>query len=282
MARSCVPGSDSPPRHTQSWPSLAASASRSIRTSHSGFSLRKLSSDVVRHSPRGCSASCQGLNSFLPRRLGNGMLSGRSKISLSASLSAAKRLSEEPLHRCGILRLDPGQCLRAFPLFKPEVGIIVRRFDSGSYIDDGHGKLLDWATTQAADSRERLGILILAILGSCFALSLSPYTRNFLLRIHLFSDRQNDVRRPNSLDHEFGASRWQYHRIYEFRVLNKREMAGTAKKSRPASRRWARRTTRKRLRMHHTTCDHLKSQPTHFLWSRFLLWFTMTLILSAL
>jgi hypothetical protein len=47
----------------------------------------------------------------------------------------------------------------------------------------------------------RLGILILAILGSCFALSLSPYTRNFLLRIHWFSDRQtNDVRRPNSLD----------------------------------------------------------------------------------
>src|SRR6476660_7601794 len=117
---------------------------------------------------------------------------------------------KEPLHRCGILRLDPGQCLRAFPLFKPEVRIIVRRFDSGSYIDDGHGRLLDWATTQAADSSERVGILILGILGSCFALSLSPYTRNFLLRIHLFSDRQtNDVSRPNSLDQSDGKIRLQ-------------------------------------------------------------------------
>src|SRR5580700_9534174 len=78
---------------------------------------------------------------------------------------------------CECVKIDkniPGQCLRAFPLFKPEVRIVVRRFDSGSYIDDGHGRLLDWDTSQAADSSERLGILILAILGSCFALSLSP------------------------------------------------------------------------------------------------------------
>jgi hypothetical protein len=42
---------------------------------------------------------------------------------------------------------------------------------------------------QAADSSERLGKLIMAILGSCFALSLSPCTRNFLLHIDLFSER---------------------------------------------------------------------------------------------
>jgi hypothetical protein len=37
--------------------------------------------------------------------------------------------------------------------------------------------------------RERLGILILAILGSCFALKASPCARNFLLHIDLFSER---------------------------------------------------------------------------------------------
>jgi hypothetical protein len=39
---------------------------------------------------------------------------------------------------------------------------------------------------QAADSSERLGILILAILGSCFGFSPSPCTRNFLLHVDLF------------------------------------------------------------------------------------------------
>jgi hypothetical protein len=68
-----------------------------MSTSQSGLSLRKLSSEVVRHRPRGLLASCHGLNSFLPRRLGNGMLSGRSKITFSVSRSAAKRA--EP-NRC--------------------------------------------------------------------------------------------------------------------------------------------------------------------------------------
>jgi len=49
----------------------------------------------------------------------------------------------EPFHRCGILRLNPSQCARAFGLFEPKIGVIVRRFDSGSCIDNGHSNLLN-------------------------------------------------------------------------------------------------------------------------------------------
>jgi hypothetical protein len=49
-----------PRSETQSSPSLAASASTSISTSQPGASLTKLSSVVVRHTPRGCAASRQG------------------------------------------------------------------------------------------------------------------------------------------------------------------------------------------------------------------------------
>jgi hypothetical protein len=69
----------------------------------------------------------------------------------------------EPFHCCGVLRLDPGQCLRALPLFKPEVGIIVRRFDRGSYINHGHGTLLDPAAAMRAGQYEQSKVPIVAI-----------------------------------------------------------------------------------------------------------------------
>ena len=54
IARSCVPGRVAAPRQIQSSLSFVASASRSSITSHSGCAVRKLSSVVRRHSPRGC------------------------------------------------------------------------------------------------------------------------------------------------------------------------------------------------------------------------------------
>src|SRR5258708_14716004 len=83
MARSWVGGSVSPPRHTQSSPSFAASTSTPMSTSQFGASLQKLSSVVVRHKPLGLAASLHGLNSRPARRVGNGILSGRSKRDLT-------------------------------------------------------------------------------------------------------------------------------------------------------------------------------------------------------
>jgi len=158
MARSCAPGSDSPPRHTQSSPSLAANASTSMRTSHSGASLRK--------TLQRCRAPQSArMFSVLPRIEQLFAAPVRKRNIVRPVENKFERIPvgsrgavEEPIHRCGILRLDPSQCLRAFPLFKPEIGIIVRRFDSRSYIDDRHRRLPDWATMQAADGSDRLEI----------------------------------------------------------------------------------------------------------------------------
>jgi hypothetical protein len=95
-------------------------------------------------------------------RLGYSSISGMSWMVTSVTARIALRVRSDHIsgHRAGGFSSSP------FPLFKPEVGIIVRRFfDSGSYIDDGHGRFPDWATMQAANTSERLEIPILAILG---------------------------------------------------------------------------------------------------------------------
>jgi hypothetical protein len=61
IARSCFIGRVPAPPQIQSSPSAIASASRSISTSQSGVSLRKLSGVVRRQRPRGCAASVQKL-----------------------------------------------------------------------------------------------------------------------------------------------------------------------------------------------------------------------------
>src|SRR5215467_12370200 len=61
------------------------------------------------------------------------------RITVSSKVAVA-----EPFHCCSVLCLDPSQCLRAFGLFEPKVRVIVRRFDSGSYINDRHSRLLEF------------------------------------------------------------------------------------------------------------------------------------------
>ena len=56
---------------------------------------------------------------------------------------SSKAAVTEPTLCCGVLRVDPGQRLRAFGLLEPKVGIIVGRFDRRSCIGNGHSNLLN-------------------------------------------------------------------------------------------------------------------------------------------
>ena len=92
------------PCHTQSSCSAALRASTSISTSQSGSSVRYESSDVRRHSPRGCSASVQKLYSWSPRRTTFGMFAGESRIAFSSAAKAVTSLFASSSPSARVLR----------------------------------------------------------------------------------------------------------------------------------------------------------------------------------